>query len=424
MTKFVGPAAAEDVDFYQILGVPHDATVEQIRRAYKRLALEWHPDKCGRSDSKELARAASSTLSEGSVGGTATSDAAADAAADGLAFEERDSGVISPEMAEEHFKKVSEAYRVLSDPQRRTVYDFRRTSGMCMMDGFKEPEWWEASRMGADAWAVKAADKPYVWRTKEFNVLGMSMSYSWAEAMPESPSSRARDRGGSSPGGAAATAAPKPDSRSSPSTEAAAAAAQSAAPAQTQVGGSLPSRSPADSSSNKLEASSATKPLELLKHVFGGHASGSLFSKLPVWHSGRSVGPLFDCSAPSVEPADDSIAGYSPRKVSAPVPVPRPAAAHGASEAPLGEDSCGSPLQRSPFHLDLLEKPLPSSSPRGKAEATAATSAGTSTSKASSVAAGFFPDCSATPAVRGDSIHCRGGADVPEFHVGPSPLTV
>jgi DnaJ-domain-containing protein 1 len=30
-------------DFYKILGVPNDATEEEIRKAYRKLALKWHP---------------------------------------------------------------------------------------------------------------------------------------------------------------------------------------------------------------------------------------------------------------------------------------------------------------------------------------------------------------------------------------------
>ncbi len=32
-------------DYYKILGVGQDADAETIRKAYKKLALQWHPDR-------------------------------------------------------------------------------------------------------------------------------------------------------------------------------------------------------------------------------------------------------------------------------------------------------------------------------------------------------------------------------------------
>ena len=63
-------------DYYQTLGVPRDADVEQIKKAYRRLALEHHPDK--NDGSKE---------------------------------------------SEEKFKELTQAYEVLRDPDKRSVYD-------------------------------------------------------------------------------------------------------------------------------------------------------------------------------------------------------------------------------------------------------------------------------------------------------------
>jgi len=63
-------------DYYEILGVPRDATPEQIKKAYRRLAREHHPD----------------------VAGT-------------------DPG------SEDRFKDVSRAYDVLSNPEKRRAYD-------------------------------------------------------------------------------------------------------------------------------------------------------------------------------------------------------------------------------------------------------------------------------------------------------------
>ena len=63
-------------DYYRVLGVPRDATEAQLKKAYRKLAIKYHPDK--NPDDKR---------------------------------------------AEEHFKAVSEAYDCLQDKQRRAAYD-------------------------------------------------------------------------------------------------------------------------------------------------------------------------------------------------------------------------------------------------------------------------------------------------------------
>jgi molecular chaperone DnaJ len=62
-------------DYYDVLGVKKDAPPEEIKRAYRTLALKFHPDL---NKSKD---------------------------------------------AESHFKEINEAYAVLSDPQKRQQYD-------------------------------------------------------------------------------------------------------------------------------------------------------------------------------------------------------------------------------------------------------------------------------------------------------------
>jgi curved DNA-binding protein CbpA len=63
-------------DYYEVLGVNRDASEDDLKKAYRKLAMKWHPDR--NPDNPK---------------------------------------------AEEHFKEAKEAYEVLTDPQKRAAYD-------------------------------------------------------------------------------------------------------------------------------------------------------------------------------------------------------------------------------------------------------------------------------------------------------------
>jgi molecular chaperone DnaJ len=75
-------------DYYEVLGVPKTATKDEIKKGYRKLAIQYHPDK--NPGNKE---------------------------------------------AEEKFKEATEAYEVLSDDQKRQVYDQYGHAGLEGMGG-------------------------------------------------------------------------------------------------------------------------------------------------------------------------------------------------------------------------------------------------------------------------------------------------
>jgi molecular chaperone DnaJ len=80
---------AEKRDYYEVLGVDKNASAEDIKKAYRKKAIQYHPDK--NPGDKE---------------------------------------------AEEKFKEAAEAYDVLSDPQKRARYDQFGHAGMSGQGGF------------------------------------------------------------------------------------------------------------------------------------------------------------------------------------------------------------------------------------------------------------------------------------------------
>lgn len=79
-------------DYYQILGIKKGANEDEIKKAYRKMALKYHPDKNK-----------------------------------------------SPN-AEEKFKEIAEAYEILSDPQKREVFDKYGEEGLKGMPGATGPE--------------------------------------------------------------------------------------------------------------------------------------------------------------------------------------------------------------------------------------------------------------------------------------------
>ncbi|MBN1526126.1 MAG: DnaJ domain-containing protein, partial [Candidatus Omnitrophica bacterium] len=65
-------------DYYEVLGLSKTASADEVKRAYRNLALKYHPDRVSADKKKE---------------------------------------------AEERFKEISEAYEVLIDPQKKANYD-------------------------------------------------------------------------------------------------------------------------------------------------------------------------------------------------------------------------------------------------------------------------------------------------------------
>ena len=79
-------------DYYDVLGVNRDSSEDEIKKAYRKLAMKFHPDR--NPDNPK---------------------------------------------AEEHFKEAKEAYEILSDPKKRSAYDQHGHAGVDASMGGRTP---------------------------------------------------------------------------------------------------------------------------------------------------------------------------------------------------------------------------------------------------------------------------------------------
>src|ERR671913_1450758 len=100
-------------NYYAILGVSRDASEDDIKKSYRQLALKYHPDK----------------------------------------------NISGDKFAENRFKEIVEAYHVLSDRNRRTIYDYD------LAKGIRKPRNGSGSARPAEAAPVAKAPEPVTNQT-------------------------------------------------------------------------------------------------------------------------------------------------------------------------------------------------------------------------------------------------------------------
>lgn len=119
-------------DYYQILGLSQTATAAQIRTAFKRLAMQYHPDRNPNNP-----------------------------------------------MAEEIFKQVNEAYHILSDPLKKTRYDSRFYTYETQSSNQAAEEHWREVRRKQQQTRRKYApppEKTYTITGNYFKIQGLAFA--------------------------------------------------------------------------------------------------------------------------------------------------------------------------------------------------------------------------------------------------------
>jgi DnaJ-class molecular chaperone len=114
-------------EYYDFLGLKESASAEEIRKAYRKLALHYHPDR-NRGDAT----------------------------------------------AEERFKAISEAYGVLADPDKRKLYDLSRATGAATHAGRESEPWAYSSQEDIlkDLLRNREASAIFEELTREFQRMG------------------------------------------------------------------------------------------------------------------------------------------------------------------------------------------------------------------------------------------------------------